>query len=379
MQRLIPLGSAFVLALVIAGSIAFLLSRSGRRGEDPGPAGGPPAVRADLERRLAALEARLERDPAPEAPEEEAEGRAAPAGEEGDPATSSLEERVRKLEARVAALGTHVKSIDEDPVRRSALYLASPSPKLRREGIKMLRKLARSDPEARQALLEMLADPDPDIRREAIDAAADLKDAEAASAIAALFSDQDPRVRADAIQAAAKMLGKLAINDNGTAAASLAQHLADPDAEVRRRAAGALGDLKARGSMPSLLKLLEDPEGRVREEAIASLGKIGDPSAAAALKAMYRPGAGRESLEIAAALKQLGDTGPLLEEIRRLGREAIESTAEETRREAIRGLSRHARAESREIFTKALEDPSPRVRKEAEDAMKKLPEAVGGR
>ncbi len=61
--------------------------------------------------------------------------------------------------------------------------------------------------------------------------------------------------------------------------------LSDPDGNIRRMAASALGKLRASESVDSLLQLLEHETGpQVRQYSIVALGKIGDPRAVHALE-----------------------------------------------------------------------------------------------
>ena len=57
----------------------------------------------------------------------------------------------------------------------------------------------------------------------------------------------------------------------------------DPDREVRKSATDALGGKHAKSAVPILVELLEDDDREVVGEAAFSLGKIGDPSAVPAL------------------------------------------------------------------------------------------------
>ena len=107
-----------------------------------------------------------------------------------------------------------------------------------------------------------------------------------------------------------------------------------------------------------------------RGEAIASLGEIGLTSAAADLRAIYDQEPGNHRRRLVLALKRLGDDVPLQKEVRRLAELAKSNADARVRQQAIRDLAILDRNWSQEIFSQALEDPSPRVRREAEKALR---------
>jgi len=369
---LVAIAVAAAIALALLGIVAVIGSRPGGGEGGVAPAAGDLAI---LERRLAAVEARLDAigppgTASPETADREGPPDGAEPGEGGDEEGVPGGGRLDRLEARVARLEVRAEAGDDDPIHRGQAYLASESAEVRREGIRLLGQFARSDPAVREALWSALADPDPKVRCEAVEALGESDDPASAERILALVSDPDGSVRARAIAAAAELLGEAKSDDSRAreAAAAIAERLGDPEVSVRRRAAWALGKLKAPGAGPALARLLGEPDEEVREATIESLGRIADPSTAPALKGIYRQGAGPEALRIAAVLKKLGDGEPFRDEVARLVTQAS-SESDDVRLKAIRGLARHAREESREVFLRALEDPVPRVRKEAREAL----------
>jgi HEAT repeat protein len=329
------------------------------------------AAEAALRERLSLLEARSGRERAvarqaarsgategaerPEAPGGEPDDEAG--GEEGAGALAALEQQVRDLTQRVEAL-------ERDPVSRGYAYLGSESAALRREGVRQLRRLARSDPAALAAIREMLRDADPAVRREAVEALGDLEDKESRAAIATLLGDADAEVRRRAVMGLADIGG-------GESAASIAGALADPSERVREEAADALGELRSPEARDALLKALGDASEDVRGEAIASLGEIGAREAAAQLRGMYEndPG-GAHLTRLVLALRNLGDEEPFARELDRYSRAALGSQEAEARRLAIRALASFAGREAKDVFTRALEDSSSLVRREAERALR---------
>ena len=76
-----------------------------------------------------------------------------------------------------------------------------------------------------------------------------------------------------------------------------------------------------------------------------------------------------DPLALLQTAKDLGDESPLQKEVVRLS-EVVKTHADDrVRQQAIRDLAALARDSSQEVFSQALEDPSPRVRKEAERAL----------
>jgi HEAT repeat protein len=266
-----------------------------------------------------------------------------------------------ELLARLEDLETRLKGLEVDPTERAYSFLRSRSPELRREGIRSLVRVARSDAEARQALRQMLADADPGVRRAALDGLAGAGDREAAAEIQRLLADPDAGVRREAIDS----LADLGVKESGLAIAAL---LKDPDRRVRAEAASALGRLKASEAAGFLLAVLQDPDDSVRGEAIASLGEVGDRNAASYLRAVYDGDPGRHRTRLVRALQRLGDSQPFDAEVSRLSEAALGGATEAARSDAIRALAALSRERSRPIIEQALRDSSPRVRAAAQRA-----------
>ncbi len=76
--------------------------------------------------------------------------------------------------------------------------------------------------------------------------------------------------------------------------------LADPDSDVRRTAAEALGKVGHKSSNASLIVALDDPDGHVREAAAFALGRLGDGKSGMALAGHLADSA--EPVQMASAL-----------------------------------------------------------------------------
>jgi len=308
---------------------------------------------------------------------------------------SDLPGEIVRLRSQISAFSYRIQALEEDPVKRGYTYLGSENPALRLEGINALRRIAQFDPAAREAIRDMLNDPSERVRREATDALGDLGDKEAAPLMAQMLSDADPGVRREAIDSfadwghkeaaplIAQMLGDADANVRreaivalgtlgaGESSASIAQLLSDPSDQVREQAADVLGRLKARDGTTALLQALNDSNNEVRGEAIASLGEIGAVEALPYLRDIYQRDPGRQLIRLVTAMRSLGDEQPFQQEVQRLSGVALSSDDVRARSQAVQMLSWFARGESRDVFTQALEDPSERVRREAERALRR--------
>jgi len=118
-------------------------------------------------------------------------------------------------------------------------------------------------------LLESLKDKDPHIRIFTINSIVDNKDKhEALPAIIKLLFDDEPAVR----RRAAWALGKI---KDLSSFESLIQALNDIDTDVRKNAIRSLGELLAFDSIPNLISKLEDENWEVRAEAAVVLEYLG--------------------------------------------------------------------------------------------------------
>ena len=80
------------------------------------------------------------------------------------------------------------------------------------------------------------------------------------------------------------------ITETGNAVAALGATLRDDHAEVRDRAAWALGELEEPAAVPALVRALGDSDAAVREKAAWALGEIEQASAVPALTAALKDG-----------------------------------------------------------------------------------------
>jgi HEAT repeat protein len=127
-------------------------------------------------------------------------------------------------------------------------------------------------------LAKLLQDPDPEARKDAIEALVLMRSPKAIPVLRGILAEGDDDTRRDAISALAALKAQEAAPD-------LTRLLKDPNPNIAGQAATALGDLKHAPAVPVLIEMLKatDDDSRYIEAAI-SLGKIGDPRALPALR-----------------------------------------------------------------------------------------------
>lgn len=324
-----------------------------------------------LEKRLRRLESRIGLESPIGLHSRIGKGSTEPIAAKGEEAEAKDAERDEKadepavpenLVARLDAIEQRIQGLEEDPIERGYNYLASTSAELRRQGVLSLEDIAKYDPEARAAIRDMLQDPSATVRQTTIDTLADLGDKESSALIAELLADSNTSVRREAVGA----LNRLKATE---AAGAIAGLVGDEDARVRQYAADALGQLKYEGGAEVLIAALEDGNEEVRGQAISSLGEIGAKHAATRLREMYDENPGSNRMRLAQSLNRLGDPKPFDDEFSRLSQSALEATKDSERVRSLRYLSYFFKDRSKEVFTRALEDPNSSVRRTAQDLL----------
>ncbi len=276
------------------------------------------------------------------------------------------------LLARLETLETRLRGLEEDPIERAYAFLRSSNADLRKRGIRQLQSLAKTDPEARAALREMLADPDAGVRAVALDKIAEIKDQEAAPIALSLLDDENADVRRKAVHTLARLDAKEAATD-------IAGFIADEDDKMRWLAVDAMGKLGHRAASGALLEALSDENMGIRGEALLSLGEIGATEALPQVRAFYEevtaeegPDRGDHRYRAAFAMKQLGDASAAHVEIGRLGQTVL-SEQEDGRRRigALHGLIWLGRDElaARQVLEQAAQDSNEWIRRTAQRAL----------
>jgi hypothetical protein len=180
--------------------------------------------------------------------------------------------------------------------------------------------------EAREALVDALGDPDPDVRKRAVEALAELGDDDAVG--------------------------------------SIAQLIADPDPEVRKQLAEELGSTGNPAGGPVLETLLRDESLDVVEETLKSLADLRYQPALPGIESFARS----EDLEIAGAagraLRALGDEEGTENTIEYLAR-FLDDEEPEVRSVAVSQIGKLGGQSAIDLLERALDDSDPDIRTKA--------------
>jgi HEAT repeat protein len=284
---------------------------------------------------------------------------------------ASVSEAVAALSREIAELRGKNDGDDDSRDAANAHQMAmSEDAGQRRRAIRQLRELAKTDPAARALLSKLLADPDPRVRRDAIEALARVGDPRAIGEISALLKDGDGRVRSRAAKTLSEMAGDTKDPAARSAAAqSLQTLLGDEKPGVRREAVEALRRIGGQDAVPGLLKAANDRNFEVQEQAVEGLGASKDPAAIPALRQAYGDGSGPNALEAAVAMKRLGDPSAFAKEAERLKIVLQQGGTPEDKREALELLVEHSPQDARTLLETARRDPSESVRRHAQELL----------
>ncbi len=166
------------------------------------------------------------------------------------------------------------------------------------------------DDRDRADVLQDLADPDPEVRRLAVDRIDALGDEEALACLVECLGDSDWRVRKSTVQRIAlrpdpeassrQLIEALGDGENpgrrnsavealvaigAHAVATLVTACSDDDADVRKFVVDALAGIGSVAAIDALCARLADPDVNVRAAAADALGAVGGPAARSALRA----------------------------------------------------------------------------------------------
>jgi HEAT repeat protein len=257
----------------------------------------------------------------------------------------------------------------QEVVSALAEVLKDQEVEVRRSAVQSLAGLKPAPPGCVRALIAALDDRDEEVARQA---GAGLKTAqfskEDVAALANVLRQGQPNGRASAASLFA------ALGPEAKAAkANLINALEDKDKQVRQQAAKALGNMKADAwdASKKLAALLDDGDRDVRRSAIAALAQIGPDAVVAVPQLIRMLKVAALHDEVSAALVKIGkkavpgiveklsarDNNEKIEACRLLGEMGAEAA------DAIEALSALAHDRKSEL---------PRVRKAAEEALKKI-------
>ena len=219
-----------------------------------------------------------------------------------DEAVPRLAERLGDTSWRVRKAAVEGLGACPEPARAATLLiqaLADGDNPGRRNAA--LEALVRCGPAAVPALVDVLDDPDVDVRKQVVDALAGIADPGCAVRVAGLLEDEDPNVRA----AAADALGAIGWPDSQPAL--LAAVREDEERLVRLSALRALARLELAVPLAALEGALDD--AMLRPAALVLLGDSDEPAAAEVLiKALAESSASCRQAAIQALLRTLAGT-----------------------------------------------------------------------
>jgi aminopeptidase N len=128
-------------------------------------------------------------------------------------------------------------------------------------------------PQARDELAVALANPDSNVRLDAVSDLPEIDDQQASGILTSVASqDPDPLVRAAALHAIADRRAE-------TSNPALMRALADSDPRVRKAAIVAMEGSQAEDSLPNLAMALQDSDASVRATAVEAIAEIGGEGA----------------------------------------------------------------------------------------------------
>lgn len=183
---------------------------------------------------------------------------------------------------------------------------------IRRDTMQALAEIA--DAEAVRTIIGLLEDPDWIIRARAAEALGEIRDPAAAPMLIRILQDQENPAMESGIHrvhdCAARALGKIG---SDTAIVALRAMLTAPSVAVRFRVARALLEAKDEAAIPALAALLQGHDSSIRYNVIRVLGESGDAQAVPVLMSQLNVRSIPMSVQAAAAeaLLQLGDSETL--------------------------------------------------------------------
>jgi HEAT repeat protein len=217
--------------------------------------------------------------------------------------------------------------------------------------------ITRMSVAATPVLTQILAEKDPGYALEAAVVAGRTRDAKLLEPLIQLLSSQYAIVRGQA----AESLGQIG---DKKATASLCKLLADPDSGVRVAAAGALARLADPRSLPSLMKSLGEDDADVLERVITALGDIGDKQAVEPLLRLIDHPKSEVRGAAADALGKIG-ASEAASPLTRL----LHDTDEAVRLKAIAAFRKFKAGIAVNPLLALLLDPNPQIRLRAIDTL----------
>lgn len=152
--------------------------------------------------------------------------------------------------------------------------------------------------------------------------------------------------------------------DRGVPAAPIRRLLASDNAEIRANAVQLLGELRDRESVNAIGRLVSDQDAEVRHEALHALEHIGDPSAAAVVTPALSDSDADVRMTAIETMQELGGTIPDATLTR-----LLQDRSADVRQEAADYVSERHVASMVPQLVRMLDDPARDVRQSAAEAL----------
>jgi HEAT repeat protein len=273
----------------------------------------------------------------------------------------ALERRLVDTATGPAAMAAWALGEIEDPASAPALQAAvhAQSPRVRLASAWALGQF--EDATYAKDVLPLLRDADPVMRATAAEALGKMKSPRVGAALVGALTDRNDAVRRAAVHALADM------HEQSAVAPIEGLLLNDPDPDVRRECASALGNISLGRSLEPLARALSDQDVEVQRAAANAIGDLEDVTKAPAALIRATTSTDLELRRHATrALAHIGDVATVQVLVDRLG-----DDDKDVRLAAVEGLGEMKVAAAIPGLTRALNDRDPEVRRAAAEALGK--------
>jgi HEAT repeat protein len=272
-----------------------------------------------------------------------------------------LERRLTDTATGVAAMAAWALGEIEDPAAAPALQSAvhSSSPRVRLASAWALGRF--EDATYAKDVLPLLRDPDAVTRAVAAEALGRMKSPRVGAALIGALTDRNDAVRLAAVSALSDMEERSAV------APIEGLLINDPDPDVRRECANALGNFSLSRSLEPLTRALGDQDLEVQREAANAIEDLDDVTKAPAALIRATTSTDLELRRHATkAVAHIGDVATV-----QVLADRLSDDDKEVRLAAVEGLGEMKVASVVPALTRALNDRDPEVRRAAAEALGK--------
>ena len=275
--------------------------------------------------------------------------------------TPILERRLADTATGPAAMAAWALGEIQDPAAAHALQTAvhSASARVRLASVWALGQF--EDASYANDVVPFLRDANPGMRATAAEALGQMKSPRVGAALIGALADKSDAVRRAAVRALADLEERSAV------APLEGLLLNDPDSDVRRECAHALGNFSQARSLDPLTKALGDPDAEVQHAAADAIGDLDDVTKAPAALIFATTSRDLELRRSATkALAHIGDAAAVQALVDRLS-----DADKDVRLAAVEGLGEMNVGAAIPGLTRALNDRDPEVRRAAAEALGK--------